>query len=97
MAGNPHRQILVATEQFYTYMFDNRAQAAKDLNEPRWLDLNSAHSVLFRSGDKPRLTNKKSEDMYLEDEVVAKIAQGAELLALPKADGGLEDLSAFQR
>lgn len=95
LAGNPHRQILVATEQFYTYMFDNRVQAAKDLNEPRWLDLNSAHSVLFRSGDKPRFTNKKSEDMYLEDEVVAKIAQGAELLALPKADGGLEDLSAF--
>lgn len=95
LAGNPHRQILVTTEQFYTYMFDNRAQAALELGEPRWLDLTSAHSVLFRTGDKPRFTNKKSEVMYLEDEVVAKIAQGAELLALPKTDGGFEDLSAF--
>ena len=74
LAGNPHRQILVATEQFYAYMFDNRAQAARELNEPRWLDLTSAHSVLFRTGDKPRFTNKKSDVMYLEDEVVAKIA-----------------------
>lgn len=95
LAGNPHRQILVATEQFYTYMFDNRRQAARELREPRWLDLTSAHSVLFRPGDKPRFTNKKSDDMYLEDEVVTKIAAGAELLALPKAEGGLQDLSAF--
>lgn len=95
LAGNPFRQLLVATEQFYAYMFDNRREAAQILDEPRWLQLTSAHSVLFRPGDKPRFTNKKSDDMVLEDEVVAQIATGAELLALPKADGGLEDLSAF--
>jgi len=50
---------------------------------------------LFRPGDKPRLTNKKAEDMVLEDEVVAQIARGAELLVLPKAEGGLGDASAF--
>ena len=95
LSGNPHRQILVATEQFYTYMFDNRRQAARDLDEPRWLDLTSAHCVLFRPGDKPRFTNKKNDDMFLEDNVVTKIAEGAELLALPTTDGGLGDLSAF--
>jgi integrase len=33
--------------------------------------------------------------MVLEDDVVTRIAQGAELLALPKSGGGLGDLSAF--
>ena len=95
LAGNPFRQLLVATEQFYAYMFDNRREAAGVLDEPRWLQLTSAHSVLFRPGDKPRFTNKKSDDMVLEDEVFAQIARGAELLVLPKAEGGLEDVSAF--
>jgi len=95
LAGNPLRQLLTTTEQFYAYMFDNRVEAARVLAEPRWLTLTSAHSVLFRAGDKPRLTNRKSPDMVLEDEVVSQIATGAELLALPKDQGGLEDLSAF--
>lgn len=76
-------------------MFDNRVEAARVLDEPRWLRLNVAHGVLFRPGDKPRMTNKKSEDMVLEDEVVSRIASGAELLALPKSAGGFDDLAAF--
>lgn len=95
LAGNPHRAILTTVEQFFAWMYDNRAEAASTLHEPRWLMLGPAHGTLFRQGDKPRLTNKRSEDMVLEDEVVSQIAEGAELLALPKADGGLGDLSAF--
>ncbi|MDP9444749.1 MAG: site-specific integrase [Actinomycetota bacterium] len=95
LAANPHRQILTTIEQFYAWMYDNRAEAATTLDEPRWLSLGIAHSVLFRPGDKPRLTNKRSEDMVLEDDVVARIAEGAELLALPKDEGGLGDLAAF--
>lgn len=95
LSGNPHRAILTTVEQFYAWMYDNRTEAAATLNEPRWLALGPAHGTLFRHGDKPRLTNKKGEDMVLEDHVVSQIAEGAELLALPKAEGGLGDLSAF--
>lgn len=95
LAANPRRAILTTIEQFYAWMYDNRTDAATTLREPRWLALGPAHSVLFRAGDKPRLTNRHSEDMVLEDDVVARIAEGAELLALPKAEGGLGDLAAF--
>ncbi|MDJ0362226.1 site-specific integrase [Rhodococcus sp. H29-C3] len=95
LAANPRRAILSTIEHFYAWMYDNRTDAAATLREPRWLTLGAAHSVLFRPGDKPRLTNKRSEDMVLEDDVVSRIAEGAELLALPKADGGLGDLAAF--
>ena len=95
LAANPHRQILITIEHFYAFMYDHRAEAATTLGEPRWLTLGPEHGVLLRPGDKPRLCNKRSEDMVLEDEVVNRIAEGAELLALPAADGGLGDLSAF--
>ncbi|MGP5268552.1 tyrosine-type recombinase/integrase [Brachybacterium alimentarium] len=95
LAANPHRAIMTTIEQFYTWMYDNRIDAAVVLDESRWATLTSAHSVLFRPGDKPRLTNKRSEDMVLEDDVVARIAEGAELLALAKSEGGLGDLAAF--
>lgn len=53
------------------------------------------NTACFSQGDKPRLSNTRSEDMVLEDEVVSQIAQRAELLAVPKADGGFGDTSAF--
>jgi integrase len=95
LAANPHRQILMTVEHFYAWMYDNRAEAATVLNDPRWLALGPEHGALFRPGDKPRLVNKRSEDMVLEDEVVSQIAQGADLLAVPKSEGGLGDISAF--
>ena len=95
LAANPRRAIMTTIEQFYAWMYDNRSDASTTLGEPRWATLTSAHSVLFRPGDKPRLTNKRSEDMVLEDDVVARVAEGAELLALPKSEGGLGDLAAF--
>ena len=95
LSGNPHRQILTTIEQFYAWMYDNRVEAAKYLDEPRWLTLGPEHGVLFRQGDKPRLTSKHADDMVLEDDVVSQIAKGAELLATPKSAGGLGDLSAF--
>lgn len=95
LAANPRRAILTTIEQFYAWMYDNRTDAATILGEPRWLTLGPAHSVLFRPGDKPRLTNQRSEEMVLENDVVARIAEGAELLALPKSEGGLGDLAAF--
>lgn len=95
LTGNPRRQIMTAVELFYSWMYDHQIEAAQTLNDRRWLALGPAHGVLFRPGDKPRLTNKRSDDMILEDDVVAEIAKGAELLALPKSEGGLGELSAF--
>lgn len=95
LAANPHRQILTTLEYFYAFMYDNRTEAAATLREPRWLTLGPEHGVLLRPGDKPRLANKHSEDMVLEDDVVSRIAEGAELLAKPTSEGGLGDISAF--
>lgn len=74
LAANPHRQILITIEYFYAWMYDNRADAAAVLGDPRWLKLGPEHGALFRPGDKPRLSNKRSEDMVLEDEVMSQIA-----------------------
>ena len=92
---NPRRAIMTTIEQFYTWMYDNRTEAAETLDDSRWRGLGPQYAVLFRAGDKPRLTNVKPEGMYLEDQLVAQIAEGAELLAIPKEMGGLGDLQAF--
>ncbi|MEI6362431.1 MAG: tyrosine-type recombinase/integrase [Actinomycetes bacterium] len=95
LKGNPRRRLMTSVEQFYRWMYDNRAEAAAVLSEPRWLDLRPEHTALFRPGDKPRLTNKKADDLILEDDVVTAIAEQAELLALPKSEGGFDDLQAL--
>jgi hypothetical protein len=51
LADNPRRQIMTTIELFYSWMYDNRAEAAATLDEQRWLALGPAHSVLFRPGD----------------------------------------------
>ena len=95
LKGNPVRRTMTGIEQFYRWMYDNRDDAAAILSEPRWRDLRPEHTVLFRPGDKPRMTNAKDDDMVLEADVVTSIAQQCELLALPKTDGGYDDLQAF--
>ncbi|MEV0314832.1 hypothetical protein [Nonomuraea fuscirosea] len=95
LSANGLRQPLVTVETFYRWMFDNSRQAATLLDEPRWLRLTPQHMVLFRPEDKPRLVNKLSDDLALEDQVVNQIAAGSELLALPKDQGGIGDVQAF--
>jgi integrase len=94
--GNQQRRMVMTTvEQFYRFMFDNRRDAARVLNEPRWLNLRAHHTGLFRPEDKPRLTNHLGDDLALEDAVITQIAAGAELLARAKDNGGIADLQAF--
>jgi integrase len=94
LGKNPRRQIMVAIEQFYQWMYDHRDEATAAHAE--WAMLRAEHCVLFRPEDKPRLTNKKSnEDMVLDDDVVQRIAEGCDLLARPRSEGGCGDIQAF--
>lgn len=96
LGKNPRRQIMVATEQFYQWMYDHRAEATASLGMPAWATLRPEHCVLFRPEDKPRLTNKRTnEAMVLEDNVMRRIAEGCDVLARPRTDGGIGDIQAF--
>jgi integrase len=93
LGKNPRRQIIVSVEQFYQWMYDHRDEAARV--DPSWESLRPEHCALFRPEDKPRLTNKKADDMVLEDQVVQQIAEGCDLLARPRPDDGCGDIQAF--
>lgn len=95
LAKNSRRGPLVTVEAFYRWMYDNRAEAATVLGDPRWSRLGLQHTVLFRLEDKPRLTNTLPDDMALEDEAISQIAAGSGVLAAPKDEGGLDDRQAF--
>ncbi len=94
LGKNPRRNIMVGIEKFYQWMYDNRDEARSA--HPDWAKLRADHCALFRPDDKPRLTNKRSEEpLALEDDVVRRIAEGCELLARPRNEGGMDDLQAF--
>ena len=86
---------MVSIESFYQWMYDNRDEAAAAAH-PGWATLRPEHCVLFRPEDKPRLTNKKSgDDMILDDDLVQRIAEGCDILARPRSEGGCGDIQAF--
>jgi integrase len=94
LGKNPRRQIMVGIEQFYQWMYDHRDEATA--RHAEWAMLRAEHCVLFRPEDKPRLTNKKAnDDMVLDDDVVQRIAEGCDLLARPRSEGGCGDIQAF--
>lgn len=95
LSRNRRRNIMTAIEQFYQWMYDQRNDAATTLKQPEWRNLRVEHCVLFRPEDKPRLTNKRSENMVLEDDVMRQIAEGSDLLARPRSEGGMGDIQAF--
>lgn len=96
LGKNPRRQIITAIGQFYQWMFDHRDEAVATLGQPEWRRLRPEHCVLFRPEDKPRLTNKRNGDaMVLADDVLCRIAEGSDVLARPRSDGGLGDIQAF--
>lgn len=95
LGGNPVRQIMVGIEQFYQWAYDNRSEQALRSVDSRWTGLTHPYSVLFRPGDKPRLTNKRHDELVLEDQVMSQIAAGADVLRSPTSEGGFGDASAF--
>ena len=96
LGKNPRRHVMVAIEQFYQWMYDHRDEAATTLVMPQWAALRPEHCVLFRPEDKPRLTNKRTGDaMVLDDDVMRRIAEGCDVLARPRSEGGLGDVQAL--
>ncbi|MEU8272438.1 hypothetical protein AB0B89_35465 [Sphaerisporangium sp. NPDC049002] len=63
LSKSSRRGPLVTIEVFYRWMYDNRAEAAAVLGDPRWARLGLHHTVLFQLEDKPRLINKLPDDM----------------------------------
>lgn len=90
------RTIMSVIETFYRFMFDNRVEAADVLRDPRWRRVGMHHCVLFRPDEKPRHTNRSTKDHVLSDEVVQKIAEGSQLLGMPKDEGGMDDEQALR-
>ncbi len=100
-AGQPlgaqqRRTTMSTIETFYRFMFDNRVEAARTLNDQRWLQVGLHHCVLFRPDERPRFTNRSSTDRVLSDEVVQQIAAGASLLGLSTDEGGMGDEQALR-
>lgn len=95
LAKNPRRQTMTAIEQFYRWMYDHRDEAAATLDQPQWRNLRPEHNVLFRPEDKPRLVNQRSQNMIFDDQTMRQIAEGSDLLARPRSEGGMGDIQVF--
>ena len=97
LGSQSRRSTMSALEAFYRFMFDHQGEAARLLHEPRWRLLGPQHTVLFRLAEKPRHTNTfRSDELVLEDEVVAKILQGSYWLSTPREEGGMGDEQALR-
>jgi integrase len=71
-----------AVQGFYLFMADHRHEAAKALDEPRWLELSDAHARLWRAGEfvgKHRLTGPTD---YIDPDALARIVSHLDILAL---------------
>jgi integrase len=71
---------------FYLFMLDHRAEAVAVLGEPRWTQLSDAHARLWRPGElahRRKSPQAKPEPSYLEPDVLARIAEHLDILALP--------------
>lgn len=89
IGATQRRAAMTAPEQLYRFLFEDQAAAAEALREPRWLRLEPQHAVLFRFGDKPTAARMPPPEAVLSDAVISRIAASSELLATPKARGGL--------
>jgi integrase len=91
LSATQRRSAMTVLEQLYRFIFEEDAETATALAEPRWRQLGPQHAVLFRYGDKPSGPRKPPPDAVLSDTVITRIAENSELLARPAADGGLGD------
>lgn len=95
-AGQPlgetaRRGAMTAVEQLYRFMVEEGTSARHALGSNAWTGLTANHAVLFRFGDKPTGRKAPKPEMVLSDESLTRIVAGCELLARPRADGGLGD------
>jgi len=74
-----------AIQGFYLFMADHRHEAAKALDEPRWLELSDAHARLWRAGEFVLNKNRRSGPTdYIDPEALTRIISHLDILALPR-------------
>jgi integrase len=72
---------------FYGFMFDHRAEAARILTEPRWLELSEVHLRLWAPGERLSIRKaKRAEPEIIEDAVLDQITAHLDILGLPPGE-----------
>ena len=69
---------------FYAFMADRRAEAARELGEPRWAGLTDAHARWWRPGEIAGRYRGPAEGNYIDAAALSRIAGHAEILGLPR-------------
>ena len=88
-AGGPLSLVSVGLSQsavstFYAFIADHRHEAAKALDEPRWLELSDAHARLWRAGEFVRRDRRTGPTDYIDPEALGRIVSQLDILALPR-------------
>ncbi len=71
---------------FYAFMADRRAEAARELAEPRWAGLSDAHARWWRPGEIAGSGSYRgqAEGNYIDAAALSRIAGHVEILGLPR-------------
>jgi integrase len=69
---------------FYAFMADRRAEAARELAEPRWAGLTDAHARWWRPGEIAGRCRGPAEGNYIDAAALSRIAEHVEILGLPR-------------
>ncbi len=70
---------------FYAFMADRRAEAARELAEPRWAGLTDAHARWWRPGEIAGSGYRgPAEGNYIDAAALSRIAGHVEILGLPR-------------
>jgi integrase len=71
---------------FYAFMADRRAEAARELAEPRWAGLSDAHARWWRPGEIAGSGRYRgpAEGNYIDAAALSRIAGHVEILGLPR-------------
>ena len=71
---------------FYAFMADRRAEAARELAEPRWAGLTDAHARWWRPGEIAGSGSYRGqpEGNYIDAAALSRIAGHVEILGLPR-------------
>ncbi len=71
---------------FYAFMADRRAEAARELAEPRWAGLSDAHARWWRPGEIAGSGRYRGqpEGNYIDAAALSRIAEHAGILGLPR-------------
>jgi integrase len=88
--------VITDIEQFYAFMHDNRAEAARALGDSGWRRLGPQHAVFWRRGEKgqPRVEPNRPE--VIDETAMSQITANLHVLGALTADGGFADEQAMR-